>query len=294
MKKLLSVLALFSIVAVPTYAQGGAEGYDLMSVKAGLMKGNFNTGQMDSLTGGAFIVLKASDGTKPDMPIKANAISFTWKEGQTTPALIKMEGSVDIRHPDAKITAQRADWNLESGDLVFSGSPVMDSPALKGLRAEKISINLNTGAYELTQGEVDEAPLEGMSSENSAPIPGELAESDILDWPGLIDTIKTQGKAEGDNPGKQVLKQLDEQTRGFLQSVETAALVERKSDILKKLNGVIRQPGMFKRAAWEGQGIALSEELEALIAIKEQTSEQQVRQNRLLLQAAWPTMIKAL
>ena len=294
MKKVLPGLALLLMIAAPLHAQGGAEGYDVMSVKAGLMKGNFNTGQMDSLTGGAFIVLKSSDGSKPEMPIKAGAITFTWKEGQTTPALIKMEGDVDIQHPDAKITAQHADWNLESGDLVFTGNPVMDSPALKGLRAQKISINLNTGAYELTQGEVDEAPLEGMGSESSAAIPGELAEGDITDWTGLIDAIKAQGKAEGDNPGKQVLKQLDEQTRGLLQNVDTPALLENKGAIVKKLNGVLRRSGMFKRSAWESQGITLSDELEALIAVKQQTTEQQVRQNRLLLQAAWPAMIKAL
>jgi hypothetical protein len=293
MRYVIGALALL-LVTAPALAQGTTEGYDVMSLKAGLMKGNFNSGQMDSLTGGAHIVLKASDGSKPDMPIKANAITFTWKEGQSTPALIKMEGNVDIRHPEAKITAQRADWNLESGDLVFTGSPVMDSPQLKGLRAQKISINLNTGAFELVQGEADEAPIESMGDEGGAPIPGELAESDITDWAGLINTIKAQGQADGPNPGKQILAQLDDQTRGFLQSVDTPMLVERKGDILKKLNGVIRRPGMFNRAAWESQGITLSDEIEALLDISPQTPEQQVRQNRLLLDAAYPNLITPL
>ncbi len=291
----LTTLAL--LLASPAFAQGGADGYDLMSVKAGLMRGNINTNRPESFSGGAHIVLKASDGTKPEMPIKASTITFTWKDGQTTPAVIKMEGNVDIRHPDAKITAQRADWNLETGDLVFTGNPVMDSPALKGLRAKKISINLNTGAYELEQGEVDEAPLESMDSGSSSSgpaLPGELAEADVTDWAGLINTIKAQGQAEGDNPGKQILKQLDEKTRGFLQSVDTPVLVNNKGDILKQINGVIRRPGMFKRAAWESQGITLSDELEALLNVSQQTPEQQARQNRLLLQAAYPDMIKAL
>lgn len=294
MRHTLFTLILFTLAAATAFAQGGADGYDVMSVKAGLMKGNFNTGQMDSLTGGAHIVLKASDGSKPDMPIKASAITFTWKEGQTTPALIKMEGNVDIRHPEAKITAQRADWDLESGDLVFTGNPVMDSPALKGLRAEKISINLNTGAYELVQGEVDEAPLEGMSNGGDAPIPGELVEGDVTDWAGFINTIKAQSQAEGPNPGKQVLGQLDEQTRGLLQDVDTPALLENKAAILKKLNGVIRRPGMFDREAWESQGVTLSDEIEALLDIDPQTPEQQARQNRLLLDAAYPNLIKPL
>jgi len=296
MKQLFPCLMAILLLAPPAPAQGGAEGYDLMSVQAGKMVGNFNTGQMDSLTGGAFIVLKASDGSKPEMPIRAGAITFTWKEGQSTPSVIKMEGNVDIRHPDAKITAQRADWNLETGDLVFTGNPVMDSPALKGLRAQRISINLETGGYSIDQGEADGVPLQGMGSGggNGAAIPGELAEADVTDWAGLINAIKAQGAAEGDNPGKQVLKQLDEQTRGLLQNVDTSVLLENKGVILKQLNGVIRRPGMFKRAAWESQGIALSEEVESLIAVSRQTPEQQVRQNRLLLHAAWPDMIAAL
>ncbi len=292
MKHLILSAILLVILTPFSYAQGGAEGYDMMSVRAGKMVGNFNTGQMDSLTGGANIVLKASDSSQPDMPIKATSITFTWKAGQTMPAVIKMEGNVDIRHPDAKITAQRADWNLESGDLVFTGSPVMDSPALKGLRASKISINLTTGAYEIEQGEADGVPLQGMGGDGGGgSVPGELSDGDVTDWTGLIDTLKSQGKADGENPGKQILQQLDDKTRGLLETIDTAALVSNKGDLLKKINGVVRRPGMFKRSAWEG--ITLTDETEALIAKKDQTPAEQVRQNRLVLNAAYPNLIAA-
>jgi hypothetical protein len=69
-------------------------------------------------------------------------------------------------------------------------------------------------------------------------------------------------------------------------------LVGAKADVIKQLNAVIRKPGMYKRAAWDG--IALSDEVKALIAKKDQTPEEQARQNRLLLNAAYPAMIKGL
>jgi lipopolysaccharide export system protein LptA len=292
MKHFLIVCILTTQISAIAMAQGSTDGYDIMSVKAGKWSGNLNTGRLvDSLTGNAHIVLKTEDGSKPDLPIKANTITFTWKEGQSVPSTIKMVGNVDIKHPDAKVKSERADWNLDSGDLEFTGDPVMDSVAFSGLRASKISINLNTGAYSIDQGAAENVALMNEESGGGAPIPGELAESDITDWAGLINAIKAQGKAEGDNPGKQVLKQLDEKTRGFLQSVDTPTLLSNKGDILKKLNGVLRRPGLFKRAAWPG---GLSDEIEALLKISSQTPEQQVRQNRLLLQAAYPAMIKAL
>ncbi|MCF6285294.1 MAG: hypothetical protein L3K26_08900 [Candidatus Hydrogenedentes bacterium] len=292
MRHFLMGLAILALLAPPIHAQGGAEGYDKMSVKAGLMRGNINTNRPESFSNGARIVLKSSDGSKPDLPISANTITFSWKDGQSSPVSIKMDGNVDIKHPDANITAQHANWNLETGDLVFTGNPVMDSTELKGLRAEKISINLNTGAYEMIQGEIDETPIGGMDSGGSdTPIPGELTEADITDWAGFINAIKAQGQASGENPGKQLLTRLDEKTRNLLQTIDTPTLVSNKGDILKKLNGVIRKPGLFKRNAWKG--ITLSDEAEVLIKIKDQTPEEQVRQNRLVLHAAYPNMLKA-
>jgi hypothetical protein len=269
-------------------------------VKAGMMKGNIQTGKLDSLTGGVVIELLSDDASQPSLPIRANTITFEWKEGSSMPSKIKMDGNVDIKHPQGQIKAQHADWNLESGDLVFTGSPVMDSDTFKNLAAERIMINMETGAFSLEQTSVDKMPLKGADGGGAssggggggAAMPGDLTESDITDFEGLINTLKTQGKAEGDNPGKQILAKLNPTVRGMLESQETAVLVGAKADIIKQLNGVLRKPGMYKRAAWEG--IALSDEVNALIAKKNQTPEEQSRQNRLLLQAAYPDMIKGM
>ena len=295
MKRLYALLLASSLLAAPAPAQGGTEGYARMSVNAGVMTGNINTKRLDKLSGGVAIELISDDGTKPNLPIKANEVTFTWKEGQTTPSTISMRGNVDISHPQAHITAQRADWNLESGDLVFTGNPVLDSEDFKNLKADEIRINMETGAYELRQGNVKEMPLQGAESGaggGNGNIPGLLAESDITDWTAFLDTIKAESQAEGENPGKQILSRLGDEPRKMLTTMDTLALVGAKGQVVGQLNGVLKRPGMFKRSAWAGK--TLSEEVEALIQIKEQTPEQQVRQNRLLLHAAYPDLVKGL
>ncbi len=301
MRRIAAFLLGAMLIAAPALAQGGADGYNSMSVKAGMMKGNIQTGKLDSLTGGVFIELLSDDAAKPSLPIRANTITFEWKEGSSMPAKIKMDGNVDIKHPQGQIKAQHADWNLESGDLVFTGNPVMDSDTFKNLAAERIMINMETGAFSLEQTSVDKMPLKGAdgggassggNGGSGAPLPGELTEADVTDFEGLINALKSQAKESGDNPGKQVMAQLNPTVRGMLESQETSVLVGAKADVIKQLNAVIRKPGMYKRAAWDG--IALSDEVKALIAKKDQTPEEQARQNRLLLNAAYPAMIKGL
>lgn len=298
MRRTAAFLFATMLIALPAFTQGGATGYSRMSVEAGVMKGNFTTGQLESLTGGVRIELLSDDPANPSLPIRANTITFEWKEGSTMPAKIKMEGNVDIKHPTGKITAQRADWNLETGDLVFTGNPVMDSERFKNLSAERILINMETGAFELQDGGVKEMALQNAGGGAAAsggggrPLPSELTEADITDFEGLINAIKAQAKAEGDNPGKQIMAQLNPTVRGMLEKQETAVLVGAKADVIKQINAVIRKPGMYKRAAWEG--ISLSEDVKALLAKDKQTAEEQARQNRLLLNAAYPAMIKGL
>lgn len=281
------------LLAGPAPAQGAAEGYSKMSVRAGLMTGNLNTRRPEEFSGGVEIELISEDGTKPNLPIKADVITFTWKEGRSTPVTIKMRGNVDINHPDAHIVSQRADWDLESGDIVFTGNPVLDSEDFQGLSADQIRINMETGAYELDNGVVQEMALQG--AEHGAPVgglPGLLAESDVTDWASLLNTIKAQSGEAGDNPGKQILAQLDEGTRNVLLNTSTEALMESRGLLLDRLNGVLRRPGMFKRSAWADT--ELSDDIEALLDIADQTPAQQVRQNRLLLHAAYPEMVKGL
>lgn len=293
MKRFTAIFLGAAILAPLAFGQGGADGYSRMSVEAGVMKGNFNTGRQESLSGGVHIVLISDDGSKPNLPIRANTITFEYSGDSTLPAKIKMEGKVDIQHPQGKVKAERADWNLETGDLVFTGNPVMDSDRFKNLAAGRILINMKTGAYEVQQGSADSIPIESDDSgSGDAPLPGELSEADVTDFTAFIDTIKAQAQEEGENPGKQILSRLDPKVQGLLQSQPTSVIVGAKADLLKQLNKVIRNPGMYKKSAWAG--ITLTDEISALLAIANQTPEEQARQNRLLLEAAYPTLIKGM
>ena len=295
MKRLTAFFLAATLLAAPALAQGAADGYSKMSVKADMMTGNMNNGRPEKLSGGVKILLISDSGEKPNLPIAANSVTFSWKDGQATPATITMRGSVDINHPDAHIRAERADWNMETGDLVFTGNPVLDSEDFKGLKAGEIRINLESGRYELLNGvEVQEMALQsdGNGGNGANAIPGLLAESDIADWAGFLDTIKAQAAAEGENPGKQILSRLDETPRKMLLGTDTQTLTGAKDQVLGQLNGVLKRPGMFKRSAWAGT--TLTEEIEALLKISNQTPEQQVRQNRLLLHAAYPDLVKGL
>lgn len=293
MKRLTAILLGVALLAAPVFGQGGADGYSRMSVEAGLMKGNFNTGRQESLTGNVHIVLLSDDATKPSLPIRADTITFEYTGDSTMPAKIKMAGNVDIQHPQGQVKAQRADWDLETGDLIFTGNPVMDSENFKNLAAERIRINMKTGAYEVEQGSAASIPIQGNAGGGGdTPLPGELSDGDVTDFAGLIEAIKAQAKESGDNPGKQILGQLDPKVRALVEGQETAAIVGAQGDLLKQLNKVIRKPGMYKKSAWEG--ITLSDEVKALLSKPDQTPEEQARQNRLLLQAAYPGMVKPL
>lgn len=299
MRRIAAFLLGAMLIAAPVFAQGGADGYNSMSVKAGMMKGNIQTGKLASLTGGVFIELLSDDAAQPDLPIRANTITFEWKEGSSMPSKIKMDGNVDIKHPQGQIKAQHADWNLESGDLVFTGDPVMDSDTFKNLAAERIMINMETGAFSLEQTSVDKMPLKGTDGGGASsggggggtPLPGELTEADVTDFEGLINALKSQAKDSGDNPGKQVMAQLNPTVRGMLESQETSVLVGAPKPTLS--SGSTRSSGSPAcTSAPPGKVLALSEEVTALIAKKDQTPEEQARQNRLLLNAAYPAMIK--
>lgn len=298
MKRLNALLFAGILLALPALAQGGAGGYSKMSVKADSMTGNMNTGRPEKLSGGVEIELIALDSGRSNLPIRANTVTFSWRDGLPTPVAITMQGNVDINHPDAHIRSQRADWNMETGELVFTGDPVLESEEFDELRAGEIRINLETGDYELSNGvQVKEMPIQGDANGGGGGnggnnIPGLLTEGDITDWAAFLNTIKSQAAADGENPGKQLLSRLGDTPRNMLLNTDTEVLVGAKGQVLDQLNGVLKRPGMFNRSAWAG--IALSEEIESLLLITNQTPEQQVRQNRLLLHAAYPDLVKGL
>ncbi|HOC67796.1 MAG TPA: hypothetical protein PLL36_00340 [Candidatus Hydrogenedentes bacterium] len=269
-------------------AENSLGGYSSMEIEAGSMRGNFATGAIEEMTGGVRIRLVSTDPGLAPLPIKAGSMKFTWGEGKATPSTITMETNVLVTHPDAEISAGRAEWNFDSGELVFSGNPVVNSERLKGLRGERMVLNLKTNTFEVTQVRADQVPLQGAQA--AAPGPAahadELRTSDIADWTRFIDAIKGEAQGEAPSPGKQILNQLTAENQRLLLQMDTDLLLERKEDILRLINSVLSQPDFYSPQAWER--LSLPEEATSLVGKKSLDSGEQVRFNRLLLEAAYP------
>ncbi len=285
----LMVAAFFIVLlqAADTTAQTDETmgGYTSMEIEAGRMVGNFATGAIEEMSGGVRIRLLADNPDMAPLPIQAEVMKFSWTQGRTTPSMIVMERKVRVAHPDATISAERAEWNFDSGQLVFSGSPEVNSERLKGLRGEQMTLNLKTNTFEVTQVRAEEVPLQTPEVAERAPQHGFRAE-EVQNWERLIAAIKEQAAAEEPSPGKQILAQLSAQNQQLLMQLDTAMLVERKADMLRLINGVLTNPDFYNEAAWAE--ITLSDEATGLLAESERDTPKQARLNRLLLEAAYP------
>lgn len=261
-------------------------GYTTMEIEAGNMKGNFATGAIEEMTGGVRIKLLSDDPKLKDLPISATTMRFTWAEGRTTPSTIIMEKNVSVQHPDASVTADRAEWNFDTGELVFSGNPEVNNDRLKGLRGDKMTLNIKTNTFEVSQVRADQVPLQTPAGAGESAPKDLLRVSDIKDWQQLIDTIKQQAKADSPSPGKQIVSRMSAQNQQLLLTLDTTLLLERKEDILKLINDLLQKPGLYSKAAWAG--ITLPDEATQLLAAGTLDTAAQTRQNRLLLEAAYP------
>ena len=293
MKRLVAAIG-FAGVCVAAFAQqepGAAGGYDAMRIEhVGRFLGSFSDSMaIREMTDGVRISLLSEDGSQEALPIRAHTMTFSWEEGDSRPSQIVMEGGVEVDHPQGQLTAEKGVWDFGTGELVFTGNPVMNSETAKGVRGSKMVINFNENTMEIMDMSAAQVPLRGAGS--GPRDPSLLTEADVTDWTGLVDTLKTQMRAEAPSPGRQVGAQLGEETRNILLGVGTAALVQEKGRLVKAMNSVLEAPGLYDPAAWEG--ITLNGEATALLEQDTRTGAEQTRLNRLLLQAAYPDYIKA-
>lgn len=273
----------------------GMGGYTSMEIDAGLLKGNFATGTIDEMTGGVKIRLLSDDPELKPLPIRAQTMKFSWREGQSSPVSVVMEQNVEVTHPEAQITADRAEWNFETGQLVLTGEPVVNNDKIKGLRGDKMMLNLKTNQIEVVRMRADQMPLK-FEGDGGAALGGmgggpALREGDVKDWAGLIDALRADAKAGGATPGGQVLSLIGADKRDLLMTTDPALLLQRKGDMVKLFNSVLKSPDLYKEAAWQGKTLP-GEAVELLAADKRDAAEQ-VRLNRLLLSAAWPGLVAA-
>ncbi|MGC8844562.1 MAG: hypothetical protein ACP5QY_01805, partial [Candidatus Hydrogenedens sp.] len=129
MKKLMPVLfilLLFIAIYVKVYAQENISlgKYSSMKIeKVGKLKGTLNQGMsIREMSGGVSIVLLSQEPNTPNMPIKADRMTFEWEEGRNSPVLIRMEGKVYLEHPEGKLTAEKAVWDFKKEMVEFTGN----------------------------------------------------------------------------------------------------------------------------------------------------------------------------
>ena len=269
------------------YAQGGGMGgYDKMSVEAGNAVLNFKTGAIDQLTGAVKIRLTDSKSAEPPLPVEADSMRFTFEEGATQPSRIIMDGNVYVKHPQATVRAQHADYTLNSGDVVFTGSPIILLEGGSEIKGSKISLNMIDGSMQIetmTATEIDTSKMGGSATSD----PSHLGEGEVADWPALAAQLKADAAAEGMNPTKRLLAHTgQEQFLQTLQGIGTETLLTQKGEVIKLMNGAIDQPGLYDEAAWQGR--ALGDEVTALMAKESREPAEEKQLNRLLIEAAYP------
>jgi hypothetical protein len=289
MKCTVFACVLLCMAPVPVSAQetdSEMGDYSSMQIDAGVMKGTFD-GAISELSDGVRIrLLSAREAVEP-LPISARNMKFEWPENAARPEKIIMEGEVDIRHPKAHINSRRAEWDFTTGDLVFTGNPVINKGESNETSGEKMVINFKTNEFTAYGVKVREFNIRKSASADADP--SLLSESDIRNWEGLINSIKNQAAGDAPAPGKQVIAQVDEELRGGLMNMPAATLADQKKLLLKQFNKVLAKPGLYREAAWEG--IELDGETRDLLARESLSATEQTRLNRLLIAAAWPAHI---
>lgn len=296
MRRILLALALLGLADLsPAQEGGGLGGYSAMQIeRVGRFRGSFaGTVGIREMADGVRITLISDDPALQPLPIRANVMRFNWPEGADTPTAITMEGNVEVQHPQASVKADRAEWDFEKGELVFTGNPIMNSDTVKGLRGNKMVINFKENYFDVMDMQAESVPLrrEGGAVATAAADPSLLTQDDVKDWTGLITVLKGQAREETPSPGRQIASKLDPDIQRALVNATVDGLVAEKATLLKQLNKVIEKPGLYEEAAFSG--IELSEEAKSLLPEANLDRSKQIRLNRLLLQAAYPEFIAA-
>lgn len=265
-------------------------------VHVGKLKGILQQGiNIREMTGGVSIVLLSEDPNTPNMPIKAEKMIFEWEEGRNTPVLIRMEGNVYLEHPEGKLKADKAVWDFKKEAVEFTGNPQLDSPKAEGLKGSKIVLDFKNNTIDIENLQADSIPLQGegvsSSGESEAGLPL-LAESDILDWNRFVIELKKQAQGTDMTPGKHLLNKFDANNRSQFLAAPNELILQKKRDLVKQINRLLRQPDFYNKEAWSN--ITLPESATELLNKDTLTAEEQVRLNRILLQAAFPNIIKPL
>lgn len=263
--------------------------FSTMDLDAGEFMFNFETQQIERMSRGADITFYPDNPGERPMRLRARDISFTWASTDADePSTMLLEGNVIITHPQGEIRSARAEWNVATAVMVFTGSPRITSERRGTLTGERMELNLQTGDFrgEAIRGE--NVPIRGGGD---TPRPGAvnlLSTSSVDDWPALLSAIKVDSQRPEPSPGRHVLGALTPQVRaGFDNLAESDELAEgQKRLIVDALNSLLLSPRLYDEDAWAE--VTVPADIAALAQSQELPEAEQVMVNRALLHAAYP------
>jgi hypothetical protein len=291
------------MLVVVCAVQAGAQvldkgGYSSMSIPTEVdMTGSFGSGmQLDEMTGGVEVVLHSSKKGEPDLPISANTMKFDWEEGSNKPTRIILQGGVRIKHPQADVSSERAEWDFKANQLVFTGNVVMRSQAVSEARFERMTLDFATNRFtgqgsrisRLEFGNTGGGAAGGGDAGGGG---GALGDADVTDWQALIQGLKDQTAGGGASPGKYIVSLVDKALVEPLQTKSAEELVAQKGLLLDQLNKLMRKPSFYNAEAWAG--VTVPAEVQAQAARTDLTAAERGQVNRALLHAAFPNAVAA-
>ena len=117
--------------------------------------------QLHRLYEGVHLTLIA-ETADDNLDIEAQTVEFTYSDdGDRMPSVIVFEGEVRFTHVSGTVRADKATIDLETKVVLFTGNPKADMSQIRGLEAEYIQMNLDTGDIVLGPGKVREIDLRG-------------------------------------------------------------------------------------------------------------------------------------
>jgi len=120
--------------------------------------------------------------------------------------------------------------------------------------------------------------------------------NDLLDVPELAERLKKEGQSNKPSPGRRIWSLIDADVRTTLSETDTENADQRhfliRFELTAALNGLLDKPDLYDEEAW--QDVAVVEEARELMkrGVDDLSEEELARLNRLLLEAAYPNLIR--
>lgn len=313
------------VIALTPAAQQPPTRYNAFDVQAGALEGGGGgTIQPSKLTGGAKLTFLADDPAQ-NLTVQANTIEFTYRDDQArTPSEIRLEGEVQIDHPEGAARSARAtvrfvegpggamnpvvrleggvsiknarmDMRAGAADIDYAtndarlngnvrGNVSDQSTSIRNLQADELNINLTTLAYRVTR---ISAQVRTGDDQETAPL--RLTVDDVRDWTAFLTRLRLQAAADAPSPGKHLVGLLDPDVRNGLLNTSVELLVRNREDVLRRINRLLDLPNFYDAESWKG--VAAPPQARELLAAPSPSAVERVRLNRWLLHAAFPDLV---